>query len=347
MRTYHPRVRTDFQSQSPGYTFRKWCELLSAQLTTDLGPITARVHGGCMGLPQEVIERIMTMLQDDVGALKACSLTCKSMFASTRHLIHKTLYITSQNNLKLFTPTEKKRYGRDYQELELRFLPFMGERDLLKYARHLYICIGPLFSPRALEPHLQHLRSLDKIHTLTIRLYTAPLWCGVSNTVLTQFYPTLTTLVLHFPIGHHRHVLQFALQFLNLENLTLKYLSDKSRVATEDPVPPIVTRLPSLRGHLRCAGLRPQESPVWPMDLAFDLPSGTNFRSIEFQNVRWERGQQILDGCAGSLEEFTVRIRTCGDGESESLPRLFRVTKTKPVRIVRGLRTRPIEIPGK
>ena len=279
-----------------------------------------------MGLPQEVVERIMIMLQDDGNALRACSLTCRSMFASTRHLIHQTLYLTSQNSRRIFTPAEKKRYRRgDYEELELRFLSFMGERDLLKYTRHLNIRIGFMFSPYVLEPHLHHLRSLDKTHTLTIRLYNAPLWCGVSNTHFTQLYPTLTTLVLLFPIGHHHYVLQFALQFPNLENLTLEYLRDETRIFPGIPVSPMVTQCPPLRGYLRCAGLSLRCSE-WPRNLAFGLPKSTNFRSIEFQDVNLEQGQQILDGCAGSLEEFTVHIT--GYGKNESLPRFLCVTET-------------------
>ena len=289
--------------------------------TIDLGPITAKVHGGCMGLPQEVVEHVMAMLQDDGDALKACSLTCKSMFASTRHLIHQTLYITKENNKRVFTPAEKKRYERDYQELALRFLSFMGERDLLKYARHLNIRIEYMFAPCVLEPYLQHLQSLDKIHTLTIHFFTAPLWCGVSNVaVLTQFYPTLTTLVLHIPIDDHHHcrVLQFALQFPNLENLTLKYMWDESCLPADIPVLPMDTHPPPLRGHLRCAGLRPVKGPAWPLNVPFDLPNSTNFHSIEFQNVHWKQGQQILDGCAGSLEEFAVCI--IGDSKETSRP---------------------------
>ena len=108
-----------------------------------------------------------------------------------------------------------------------------------------------------------------------------------------------------------------ALQFPNLENLTLKYLWGEP-IATEIPVPPMVAHLPRLRGHLRCVGLRPVKGPVWPINLTFDPPNGTNIRSIEFQDVHWERGQQILDRCAGSLEEFAACIDR---DESESLSR--------------------------
>ena len=86
-------TRPDFQPQpqSPGHTPRRGHESLLAK-RVDLGLIAAEVHGGCMGLPQEIVDHIMDMLQNDVIALKACSLTCKVMFVSARHLIHHTLY---------------------------------------------------------------------------------------------------------------------------------------------------------------------------------------------------------------------------------------------------------------
>ena len=86
-----------------------------------------------------------------------------------------------------------------FANLLLSFLSFLGEGDLLKYTRHLNIRIRFPFSPYVLEPHLQHLRSLDKTHTLTICLHNAPLWRGVSNTHFTRLDPTLTTLVFLSP----------------------------------------------------------------------------------------------------------------------------------------------------
>jgi len=273
-----------------------------------------------MGLPQELVECIMNILQDNRKALKACSLTCKSMFASTRHLIHQTLRVTNEANQRILTPAEKMRYAQgDHHGLELRFLSFMGERDLLKYARHLDIRMGSRFSPYMIEPHLQHFQSLDRIHTLTVHSYNPLRWCAAYNTYFMQLFPTLTTLVLEFPVGHYRYVLQFVLQFPNLQNLTLDYLRNEAQGWPGILVPPVVSQSPPLRGHLRCTGLSPM-NPMWPREFALDLPNGINFRSIEFRGIHWEQGQQILDGCASSLEEFT--IQAIGSGE-ESLPRLI------------------------
>ena len=271
-----------------------------------------------MGLHQEVVDLIMDVLQDDMKALKACSLTCKAMFASTRRLVHQTLHLTRENERRIFTPEEEERYVQgDHHVVDLRFLSFMGERDLLKYARRLNTPIGYMFSPDVLEPHLQYFKSLDGIHTLTIHSYDALIWRDVYKTHFTRFYPTLTTLALYSPTSHYRLVLQFALQFPNLENLTLDSPRDEARTLPGVPVPPKVTQSPPLRGHLRCVGLNPG-APGWLREFAFGLPNGINFRSVEFQGVHWNPGQQILDGCASSLEEFTIRI--VRNGEKSFLP---------------------------
>ena len=298
-----------------------------------------------MGLPQEVVDRIMDALQDDKKTLKACSLTCKAMFASTRHLIHQTLRVTSEISQRIFTPEEKKRYRQgDRRELEFRFLSFMGERGLLKYTRHLNIRIGFNVSPDVLEPHLRYFQSLDRIHTLIVRSYAAALWHNVHNTYFMQFYPTLTTLALYYP-GHYRCALHFVLQFPNLENLTLKAPGDECWIGSVVPVPPVVTQRSPLRGHFRCAGLGSWD-PKWTKEFAFDLPNGINFRSAEFRDVRREHGQQILDGCADSLEEFTVR--TTGNGErSHHLIPSLRLRPKVLIHIFRLVRTGIPPIPGK
>ena len=299
-----------------------------------------------MGLPQEVVDRIMDMLQDDRRALEGCSLTCKAMFASTRHLIHQTLHVTKENNQRILTSKEKKKHARGDYLLALRLLSFMGEHDLLKYTRHLNISIGYFaFSPNILEPHLRHFKSLDRVNTLTIYSYDGVLWRDVYNTYFTQFYPTLTTLALRYPTSHYRFVLQFALQFPNLENFTLEGLRHETGDYPGTSVPPIVTQHPPLNGRFRCAFLYSRD-PEWAKELAFGPLRGINFRSVEFRDVHWEHCQHILDGCASSLEEFTVRID--GDGEKESPHRFFRAAKTERlVRISRIPRAGKPPFPGK
>ena len=70
--------------------------------------ISTAIHQGCMGLPQEIVDRMVDILRDDLQALKACSLTCKAMFASARYLIHRVLYLTVQNNQSVLNPKREK-----------------------------------------------------------------------------------------------------------------------------------------------------------------------------------------------------------------------------------------------
>ena len=51
--------------------------LAEPQSTVNLGSITTKAYGGYMGLPQEVVDCIVDMLQDDRKALEACSLLAK------------------------------------------------------------------------------------------------------------------------------------------------------------------------------------------------------------------------------------------------------------------------------
>ena len=129
-----------------------------------------------MGLPQELINHIVNMIYDDLPALKACSLTCKAMFASTRHLIHQRLYLTAQNNSSILTREEETRYLKSHLtgDLELRFVSYMGECDLLQYTRQVYVFTSAVFAPDILLPHLHHFRSLTQVHSLSIeRHYTS------------------------------------------------------------------------------------------------------------------------------------------------------------------------------
>jgi hypothetical protein len=251
-----------------------------------------------MGLPQELIDHIMDMLRDDVQALKACSLTCRTMFVSTRRLIYHTLRLPPQ------------KYRRD-PTAWLRVVSLMGERGLLQYARQVHIDWPPMSSPEILLPHLHHFQSLDQVHTLTIEYcHVTSEWSSQYKTCFVHFYPTLTSLTLHRPSGDHRAILQFALQFPNLENLCLGSVEHELLGSLGIAVPAIVDRSPPLRGHLRLEGAAP--SAQYPKDLAYGLPNGINFRSVELEGFAGSCAQHILNGCGRTLEDLTIVPRPPG-----------------------------------
>ena len=261
-----------------------------------------------MGLPQELVDQIVDMLRDDLRALKACSLTCKAMFASTRHLIHQRLCLTERNSRSVLTQEEEQQLYQslgNYPSLKLRLLPYAGERGLLQYTRHVHIGKGYMFTPDTLLPHLHHFQSLDHVHTLTIEHYNPPSWADHYNTCFVHFYPTLTSLTLSYPHSRYGPLLEFALQFPNLENLCLEWLPIKEgHIPYPAPTAPIIfEQWPPLRGHLRLAGYGTTSHE----QLAFArLPNGFNFRTVELEAFFGDRVQYTLNACADTLEDLTI-----------------------------------------
>jgi hypothetical protein len=273
-------------------------------------PAETEIQRGCVGLPQELIDYIVEMLYDDIRTLKACSLTCRSMFASARHLIHQTLYLTPQNNQSVLTEEEIPRYqGQDRLNFELRFLAYMGEWGFLRYVRRVHIRGFHPFTPGILLPHLHHFQTLDRIHAFTFDHYNTDPWAILDTSCFIHFYPTLTSLTLRRPSGHYRLVLKFALQFPNLEDLCIEW-PGSDEVSEGVIVPAIVDQFPPLRGHLRLVGLG--GAVRWPTDFAHELQSGINFRSVEIEESSAGYTQDILSACAGTVESLSLVPRGFG-----------------------------------
>lgn len=270
----------------------------------DLKPASTTVHHGFMPLPQELVDQIVDLLRDDIQALKACSLTCKVMFASTRHLIHQTLSVASRLDEDFLTTQEKNSPNPwlNYEESGLRYLSSMAERGLLRYPRRVHIRRFSGFVPSFLLPQLHNLQSLDQVHTLIIERCQIITWADHYKTCYVHLYTTLTTLWLSHPFGHYRFLLQFALQFPNLENLCLEWFQKLIRREWVAPIP--VSSSPPLRGHLRLAGAN--TAVDWPINIAHELPNGMNFRSVELEYFYGEKAQRLLDKCARTLEDLTI-----------------------------------------
>ena len=269
-----------------------------------------------MGLPQELVDHIINTLHEDLPALKACSLTCKAMFASTRHLIHQTLCLTPRNNESVLTRNEKKKLRRrkeGFQDVQLRFLSHMGEHGFLQYTREIYInryasrALTPgtgTFTPDTLLPHIHHFRSLNRVHAITIDGYESKKWKRHSERCFAHFYPTLTSLTLRLSSGHYRNILHFALQFPNLENLSLEWLLGVRQPPPAPAAPTVVHQSSRIRGHLRLANI---DDTYWlPTDFVPELQNGPNFRSVELDSASGNHGQCVLNAYADTIQDLTV-----------------------------------------
>ena len=266
-----------------------------------------------MGLPQELVDRVIDTLHDDLPALKACSLTCKPMFASTRHLIHQALCLTPRNTKSVLTRKEGKRLRyleQGYQDVQLRFLSYMGEHGFLQYTREVYIYnsqkVGQfhtaIFTPAALLPHKHHFQSLDRVHTITIEYLEGDEWTSRDKSYFTHFYPTLTSLTLRRPLGPHPPIFQFALQFPNLEHLSLEWAGKN---VGRDLTAPTTDDQPSLpRRHLRLAHI--DDGDWWPINSDHVLRGEFNFRSLELEDSFEDYGQDILNMCVDTIQHLAL-----------------------------------------
>ena len=274
-----------------------------------------------MGLPQELINHIMDILHDDLRALKACSLTCKAMFSSTRRLIHRTLWLTQRNIQSVLAQEGESLYpGLATQDVALRFLTCMGESGLLQYSRQVLIHVPRRFTPDILLPHLHHFKSLDRVHTLTIQEFEPILWVDHYKTCFAHFYPTLTSLALLHAFYPSQHITRFALQFPKLENLSLKWLIPGFLYGLDVAVPAISDKSAPLRGHLRLAGYATEVE--WPTGV-----DSINFRSVEVDEpCRPASAQRTLNMCARTLESLTVAILINSTSPFSYLPGCSEVT---------------------
>jgi hypothetical protein len=167
-----------------------------------------------------------------------------------------------------------------------------------------------MFTPDTLRPHLHHFQTLDRVHTLTVEYYDVFSWANQHKTCFAHFYPTLTSLTLRRSAGPYRLLMDFALQFPNLENLCLEHLRDEIETALDSTVPDVVDPSPPLNGRLRLVG--PGDAEPWPtLSFVHELDKRFNFRSVELDDSFGVFARYMLGQCAHTLEEVTIVVPPC------------------------------------
>ena len=256
------------------------------------GPRPSRLYES----PQGLVDRVVDFVHDH-QTLRACSLTCKALLYSTRRFIHSKLYMTPR--ARKFFPQERTLSHMIWNRnsAPLYFLSYMHKRGLLQYVQRVYICLPRTFTPENLLPHLHHFQTLNRVHTLTIKHYDAFRWAKHYRACFAHFYPTLTSLSLWYPSGHFPSLFQFALQFPNLEYLSMC-------LKNEERIPTIHGQSPPPDQHFRLSCVYPVEQ--CPADLSNEQQNKMTFRSVELERPSRSHARQILDACADTLENLTI-----------------------------------------
>ena len=276
-------------------------------------PATATICGTWKDLPQELFIHIMSMLGNDLQSLKACSLTCRAMFVSTRHIIHRRICLTSEKNWELLTVPERQRYIRgERQGLAIRVLSEIAALGLLQYARHLFIDVNQNFSPTHLQPFNQHFQCFDRVRELTIHWLHTPDFLEDFDTYFANFVPTLRSLHLELPAGDTRDILDFVCRFPHLDDLGLRMpIGDFHGQGTwKSESLPVVENMPPFRGALKLRWVTGWCSYL-PLQL-FSLPGKRRFRFLDFRDCKFEAEQPIIDACSGTLESVSTTWKRFG-----------------------------------
>ena len=264
-------------------------------------------------LPHELVDHIISMLANDLQSLKACSLTCKVMFASAHHLIHRRIHLTSTKNWRVLTLPERKRYTHgDRQETAFRVISAAAAQGLLPYVRHLFINIDRDFTPANLQPFNHRFQCFDRIQELSIRCLDTPGFLENFDTYFANFVPTLRSLHLDTPTGDTRDILDFACRFPHLDDLSFKIeetFLDSGTWKSESL--PVVESVPPFRGRLRLDGIVGWRGHL--VQQLTSLPGKRHFRSIELRCCNAEAVQPIIDAYSGTLESVSTTWQRTGE----------------------------------
>jgi len=159
---------------------------------------------------------------------------------------------------------------------------------------------------------------------ITIERFDCNVWASRCECYFAHFYPTLTSRTLRYPRGYRR-VFKFALQFPNLENLSLEWMDGN---VGRGLAAPAIGDQPSLpRGHLRLAHVGGAD---WEwVNLDRELRNGFNFRSLELEDSFGDHGQDLLNARADTTQ--CLALTASSSNEYEQL-RFLKLTALKDLR---------------
>lgn len=267
---------------------------------------------GWKNLPQELIDEILGYLLDDLGALKACSLTCRHLFGATRPLIHRRFRLVLKPDWAIHSKRKGLLFSRLWRRSKVPERSVDVERlGLLRYALHLTLMMKDrAFDPADMQECLPHPRPITKLHTLTLDTFHAYLFVPVFDECLGIFANTLRHLDVREAYGTYQELLYIISQFPLLEDLTI--VSPTQRVTQPEPPVPVITQSPPLRGNLVLAEAYSEE--LFEGLVAF--PDGLHFRSLEL--FRCETYQAILAACSHTVASISYLWDVENSANSES-----------------------------
>ena len=296
-----------------GFPTHLWRKFIPLGIQGRINEISTQFSGaGWMNLPQELVDEILGYLQDDLLALKACSLTCKCLFGAVRPLIHRRLVCLSSRSED--PKPGGSLFGRRKRDSGVFGWLFEADRSgVLCYTRHLTIKVKDrALNPTDTQEYLPYLRSITKLHTLTLNTFHLHPFVPVFNKHFGRFTHTLRHLDIRNPCGSEWRLLYIICQFPLLDDLTV--ISPAGEFVSDPDCPiPTVTRSPPLRGKLLVAQVHSREL----FEGLAGFPAGLNFRSLELYQCK--HLEVVFAACGQTATSISyLWLRGGVDSESNS-----------------------------
>ena len=258
----------------------------------------ANFRGNFKGLPQEVLDEILEYLEDDLRALKACSLACKELLRSSRPIIHRRLWVVSRG-----IPGSTDEHEIQTPNLaRFHTLSAAAESGLTRYTRELTIKIGREFKPVDLQPFLSQFQTLARLTSLTLHNFTPAPFLPIFEQYFGHLTQQMRSLEFVFPSGLWDDMACFISRFPNLDDLRFRSFPQRPPFHEEHDPPPI-RGSPALRGTLQVASVTAGGDGF--LGCLTRLPSGLGFRSIEFSRCTGINPNIIIRECSSTLEHLT------------------------------------------
>jgi hypothetical protein len=244
-------------------------------------------------LPFEIVEMIIAHLTYDLGALKQCSLSCRSWYTIAVPYVHHTL--TLKDNMFDTVHRKLKPLSRLH---ELGLIPLVKE-----------IRVGQLaapngwFAPEAFSNNdLFYFSTFANVHTLRIQgLNIDRFMLGIRH-YFHQFSPTLRSISLYYPTcSAPRHLSCFLALFPNLENVEIRqFFTSNIHIPDGDLT---LFSPPKLQGQLILHDFLSTEALTYLIYAS----CGLRFRHMVLRKVG-ACASILLEACAETLEALRFYV---------------------------------------
>ena len=240
----------------------------------------------------------------DVRSLRACSLTCYSLYIAAVPHLHHTLTVGINpyvHSLQARPPTYPSRWSNCIQHTnKLDLLPFVKK---LRICDTFVYCFSGLYPELASCSLLHKFPALSNVRELLIEYLDISTFTQRPQQLFRHFLPTVQSLALMKPKGSHRQIIYFIGLFQHLEDLELHPRDPELKQEySVDDLTLIPHFAPPLRGRLTILF----SNKVELVGDMISLFGGLRFRSMHLSFV--DGMQLLLGACAETLETLRLHL---------------------------------------